>query len=110
MIEEPFTVGDTDLKITAVSMGNPHGVVFVDNFNGAIVGTLGQKLETHEICPEKTNIDFVRVDAPDTLSMRAWERDAGETMACGTGACTAAAAKDTQGNLTKYHIFCISWK
>ena len=97
MIEEAVTVGDADLTITAVSMGNPHGVVFVDNFDGDIVGTLGPQLETHAIWPEKANIEFVRVDAPDTLSMRAWERGAGETMACGTGACAAAAAAVATG-------------
>ena len=97
MTEQPVQVGDTEVKVTAMSMGNPHGVVFVDNFDGDIVGTLGPQLETHAIWPEKANIEFVRVDAPDTLSMRAWERGAGETMACGTGACAAAAAAVATG-------------
>lgn len=97
MIEETVSVGDMDVKVTAVSMGNPHGVVFVDNFDGDIVGTLGPELETHNMWPEKANIEFVRVDAPDTLSMRAWERGAGETMASGTGACAAAAAAVATG-------------
>ncbi|MDE5661012.1 MAG: diaminopimelate epimerase, partial [Muribaculaceae bacterium] len=83
--------------VTAVSMGNPHGVVFVDSFDGDIVSTLGPELEKHPIWPEKANIEFVRVDAPDALSMRAWERGAGETMACGTGACAAAAAAVATG-------------
>lgn len=78
-------------------MGNPHGVVFVDSFDGDIVGTLGPCLETHPIWPEKANIEFVRVDGPGSLSMRAWERGAGETMACGTGACAAAAAAVATG-------------
>lgn len=97
MTEAPVHTSKGDVKVTAVSMGNPHGVVFVDNFNDDIVTTLGPELETHEIWPEKANIEFVRVDSPDSLSMRAWERGAGETMACGTGACAAAAAAVATG-------------
>lgn len=97
MTEAPVHTSKGDVKVTAVSMGNPHGVVFVDNFNDDIVTTLGPELETHEIWPEKANIEFVRVDSADSLSMRAWERGAGETMACGTGACAAAAAAVATG-------------
>lgn len=97
MFEQPVDVGGSVVNVTAVSMGNPHGVVFVDSFDGDIVSTLGPALEQHSIWPEKANIEFVRVDAPDTLSMRAWERGAGETMACGTGACAAAAAAVATG-------------
>lgn len=97
MFEQPVDVGGSVVNVTAVSMGNPHGVVFVDSFDGDIVSTLGPALEQHSIWPEKANIEFVRVDAHDTLSMRAWERGAGETMACGTGACAAAAAAVATG-------------
>ncbi len=97
MIDAPVAVGDDTVRVTAVSMGNPHGVVFVDSFDGDIVTTIGPKLEEHEIWPEKANIEFVRVDDPHNLSMRAWERGAGETMACGTGACAAAAAAVATG-------------
>ena len=97
MLEEPVIVGDREVAVTAVSMGNPHGVVFVDSFDGDIVSTLGPELEKHPVWPEKANIEFVRVDSPDTLSMRAWERGAGETMACGTGACAAAVAAVATG-------------
>lgn len=92
MVERPVMAGNECVAVTAVSMGNPHGVVFVDSFDGEIVTTLGPVLEKHEIWPENANIEFVRVDDLHTLSMRAWERGAGETMACGTGACAAAAA------------------
>ncbi len=92
MIEQPVVAGDREVKVTAVSMGNPHGVVFVDNFADNLVETVGPVLETHGIWPEKANIEFVRVESPHVLAMRAWERGAGETMACGTGACAAAAA------------------
>jgi len=97
MLEEPVDVAGRIVPVTAVSMGNPHGVVFVDSFDGDIVSTLGPELEEHPIWPEKANIEFVRVDSPDTLSMRVWERGAGETMACGTGACAAAAAAVATG-------------
>ncbi|MDE6467602.1 MAG: diaminopimelate epimerase [Muribaculaceae bacterium] len=98
MIEEPVKLADgSEVRVTALSMGNPHGVVFVDNFDGNIVENLGKELETHEIWPERANIEFVRIDSEDTLSMRAWERGAGETMACGTGACAAAAAAVSSG-------------
>lgn len=98
MIEEPVKLGDdSEVRVTALSMGNPHGVVFVDSFDGNIVENLGRELETHEIWPERANIEFVRIDSEDTLSMRAWERGAGETMACGTGACAAAAAAVSSG-------------
>jgi len=97
MVEEPVKLLSCEVKVTAVSMGNPHGIVFVDNFDNNIVETLGAELETHKIWPERANIEFVRVDSPDTLSMRAWERGAGETMACGTGACAAAAAAVSTG-------------
>lgn len=92
MVDEPITVGDVQVNLTAVSMGNPHGIVFVDNFTDEMVHGLGPQLEYHPIWPERANIEFARVDAPDSLSVRTWERGAGETMACGTGACAAAVA------------------
>ena len=71
MIEGPVKVSGGEVRLTAVSMGNPHGVLFGDNFNDGIVASLGRELETHPIWPEKANIEFVRVDSADTLSMRA---------------------------------------
>lgn len=97
MTESPVATSHGEVKVTAVSMGNPHGVVFVDNFNDDIVTELGPELETHSMWPEKANIEFVRVDDIHSLSMRAWERGAGETMACGTGACASAAAAVATG-------------
>lgn len=96
MVDMPVP-GIDGLRLTAVSTGNPHGVVFVDSFDGDIVTTLGPQLECHSIWPEKANIEFVRVDGRHSLSMRVWERGAGETMACGTGACAAAAAAVATG-------------
>ena len=97
MLEQPVMVNGREVAVTAVSTGNPHGVVFVDTFDGDPVSTLGPALECHPVWPEKANIEFVRVDDAHNLSMRAWERGAGETMACGTGACAAAAAAVATG-------------
>lgn len=97
MIEQPVSAAGRTIALTAVSTGNPHGVVFVDNFDNATIATLGPALETHPVWPENANIEFVKVDSPHNLSMRAWERGAGETMACGTGACAAAHAAVTTG-------------
>ena len=92
MLDSAVDVAGTQVKITAVSMGNPHGVVFVDNFTDEMIRTLGPELEKHKIWPERANIEFARTDNRNTLSVRAWERGVGETMACGTGACAAATA------------------
>lgn len=97
MVEQPVATSSGDVAVTAISMGNPHGIIFVDNFDNDIVGTLGPELENHRIWPERANIEFVHVDSDTSLSMRAWERGAGETMACGTGACAAAVAAVTTG-------------
>ena len=92
MLDAGINVADKQVNVTAVSMGNPHGVVFVDSFSDEMVRTLGPQLEKHEIWPERANIEFARTDGQNTLSVRAWECCVGETMACGTGACAAAAA------------------
>lgn len=97
MVEQPVATSSGDVAVTAISMGNPHGIIFVDNFDNDIVGTLGPELENHRIWPERANIEFVHVDTDTSLSMRAWERGAGETMACGTGACAAAVAAVATG-------------
>jgi diaminopimelate epimerase len=79
----------------AVSVGNPHCVLFVQG--DAPVETLGPAIERHPMFPERTNVEFVQVLAPDRLRMRVWERGAGITMACGTGACAAMAAAQRRG-------------
>lgn len=92
MHDVPVRTSRGDVRITAVSMGNPHGVTFVDEFDDDMVSGLGHELENHAIWPERANIEFVRADDAHTLAMRVWERGAGETMACGTGACASAVA------------------
>ena len=82
-----------DFCLTAVSMGNPHGVIFVDTpIMDFDVQRHGQPLEVAPMWPDRANIEFARVLDPHTIEMRVWERGSGETMACGTGACATAVA------------------
>ncbi|MEI8393143.1 MAG: diaminopimelate epimerase [Rhodospirillaceae bacterium] len=83
----------------AVSMGNPHAVFFVESVEKIPLAELGPELETHPLFPERTNVEIVQVLAPDRLRMRVWERGAGITSACGTGACAALVAA-VRRNLT----------
>ncbi|MDQ3941194.1 MAG: diaminopimelate epimerase, partial [Actinomycetota bacterium] len=80
------------VEATCLSMGNPHAVVFVDDPATAPVTTLGPLLEKLDSFPNRANIEFARLDAPDRVSMRVWERGSGETLACGTGAAAVAVA------------------
>lgn len=92
MVEHHIHTASQEVKVTGISMGNPHGVIFVDSVNETPVPTLGPELETHPIWPEKANIEFVEVLDRHNVAMRTWERGVGETYACGTGACAAAYA------------------
>lgn len=78
--------------ITAVSMGNPHAIVFVDTVDSLDLQAIGPYFENCPLFPKKTNTEFVAVEGDDRIRMRVWERGAGETMACGTGACAATVA------------------
>ncbi len=90
--EVPLTVADTTLHVTCVSMGNPHCIAFVDDITDALVLGVGPKVEQHPAFPRRTNAEFVRVNRPDDVTVRVWERGSGETLACGTGACAVAVA------------------
>jgi diaminopimelate epimerase len=87
-----FNDDNESIEITAVSMGNPHAVLFVDDITTINVKKQGQKIENHEKFPEKTNVEFIEVVKEDELIMKVWERGAGQTLACGTGACAALVA------------------
>ena len=91
VIDRPVKVAGGEYRITCVSMGNPHCVVFSDP-DATDVETLGRKFENDEIFPERVNTEFIKKIGKNALQMRVWERGSGETMACGTGACAAAAA------------------
>ncbi|MCC8037786.1 MAG: diaminopimelate epimerase [Bacteroidales bacterium] len=97
VVDQPVRVGDTEVRLTAVSMGNPHAVVFVDDLSTVDVHGLGRKLEWHRLFPERANIEFAQVLAPGKIRMRVWERGSGETQACGTGACAVAVAAAITG-------------
>jgi diaminopimelate epimerase len=91
-VNVPLSVAGQTLTVTCVSMGNPHCVAFVDSITDELVLGIGPRVEIHPAFPRKTNVEFIKVQAPDELIMRVWERGSGETMACGTGACASAVA------------------
>lgn len=97
VINEPLAIGNRTYRITCVSMGNPHAVVFCDDPDSLDIEELGPRFEHHEIFPERVNTEFVQVIDRNTIKMRVWERGSGETLACGTGACAAAVASVLNG-------------
>ena len=90
---------DANVRIAAVSVGNPHAVLIVDNVDEAAVETLGPQIESHPRFPERVNVGFMQIVAKDEIRLRVYERGAAETLACGTGACAAVAAGIMQGKL-----------
>jgi diaminopimelate epimerase len=92
IISVPLEMEGQDWLITCVSMGNPHCVTFVDDVATIPLETIGPKFEHHPIFPQRTNVEFVQVISPDYVKMRVWERGAGITLACGTGACAVVVA------------------
>ena len=88
----PLVVGNTTYDITCVSMGNPHCIIFTDEVEELDLQALGRPIEIHPLFPRKTNVEFVKVIDRNTLRMRVWERGAGITLACGTGACATVVA------------------
>jgi diaminopimelate epimerase len=97
IIDLPLAISDRTFKITCVSMGNPHAVIFVDDVDGFPVEKYGPLIERNKFFPKKTNVEFIQVLSRKRLKMRVWERGAGETLACGTGACGAAVAANRKG-------------
>lgn len=93
----PVTVADREFRITAVSMGNPHAVIFVDDVDTFEVKKYGPLIEHHELFPRRINVEFIQVLDAGTIRMRVWERGSGETMACGTGASAAGVASNLRG-------------
>lgn len=92
VINQSIEVDGKSWTVTCVSMGNPHCITFVDDANAISLATLGPKFEHHPVFPQRTNTEFVQVIRPDYLRMRVWERGAGITLACGTGACATVVA------------------
>jgi len=92
VIDQPLEVNGDSFNITCVSMGNPHCVIFVDNVDHFPVADIGPLIENHELFPERINVEFVTVLDRAHVKMRVWERGAGETLACGTGASASVVA------------------
>ncbi len=94
---QPVEVAGQTFAVTCVSMGNPHAVTYVDDVTSFPLADIGPKMEHHELFPRKINAEFVKVIDRDTLQMRVWERGAGETLACGTGASAVLVASVLNG-------------
>lgn len=96
-INRSLYVDGKEYKITAVSMGNPHCIIFMDEINNLELEKIGPKFENHIVFPKRVNTEFVKVIDKKTLQMRVWERGSGETWACGTGACAVVVAACLNG-------------
>lgn len=92
VVDEPIEVDGTIYKMTCVSMGNPHCIVFVEDTASFPLETVGPLFENHERFPKRVNTEFIQLLDRKTVNMRVWERGSGETLACGTGACASAVA------------------
>lgn len=96
-IAQPVTADGITYKVTAVSMGNPHAVIFTDDVDSLDLEKIGPPMENHELFPNRVNTEFVQVINSRTLKMRVWERGSGETYACGTGTCATVVAACLNG-------------
>ncbi|WP_159887075.1 diaminopimelate epimerase [Paenibacillus puerhi] len=101
VIELPIAAGDREFRFTAVSMGNPHCVIFVDDAPSVELSTWGPVLETHPYFPRRANVEFASLRSRDYADMRVWERGAGPTLACGTGACATLVAGVLTGRMER---------
>ncbi len=107
-LNEDLQVDDEEnYKVTCLSMGNPHCVIFVENVDEFPVEYIGPMIENHKAFPNRTNVGFVQVINKNELKVRVWERGCGETLACGTGTCAAVAAANKLGkvgNNVRVHV------
>ncbi len=97
VIREIITVDGKKYPVTLVNMGNPHAVIFVESFDEIVFEKEGRAIETSPYFPAKTNVEFVKVESPAHVLVKVWERGAGATLACGTGACAVAVAGNLNG-------------
>ncbi|MBB6453430.1 diaminopimelate epimerase [Salirhabdus euzebyi] len=107
VIKETFIANNTKLQVTAVSMGNPHAVFFVDDINQAPLYELGPIISTDDRFPEGVNVEFIEIMNPTEINFRVWERGSGVTEACGTGACAAVVAAVLNGYSNKEDEICV---
>lgn len=92
VVAEELTVLDRTFRITCVSMGNPHCIIYVDDLDNFPVATYGPLIENHQLFPRRTNVEFIQIISRTEVRQRTWERGAGETLACGTGASAVCVA------------------
>lgn len=92
VIAQPLNINQNLYEVTAVSMGNPHVIVYMEDVKSLKIEEVGPYFEKSSVFPESVNTEFVRVIDRNTVEMRVWERGSGETLACGTGACAVAVA------------------
>ncbi len=97
VVEKDIEAGGHKFFFTAVSMGNPHCVIFVKDLERLEFDIVGPAIEKHPLFPRKTNVEFVRVDNQNEITVKVWERGAGPTLACGTGACASVVAAVLEG-------------
>jgi len=97
VIDAPIEVDGIEYRMTGVSMGNPHTVIYIDDVQGLEIEKIGPKFENHDRFPKRINTEFAKVIDRNTVEMRVWERGSGETLACGTGACAVAVASILNG-------------
>lgn len=97
IVNHPLDVDGTTYRVTCVSMGNPHCVLYMDDLDRLEIEKIGPCFEHHPFFPKRVNTEFIKVIGPEEIRMRVWERGTGETLACGTGACAAAVAGSLSG-------------
>lgn len=97
VLNHPIEVEGVEFRFTAVSMGNPHCVIYVDDAAKFDLNAWGPKLEVHPMFPRRVNVEFATVKSRDYMDMRVWERGAGPTLACGTGACATLVSSVLNG-------------
>ncbi len=100
-VQQKLEVDSKKFSFTAVSMGNPHCVIFVNDFDSLMWQNLGPEIEVLPLFPKKTNVEFVRVDGNHEITMNVWERGVGPTLACGTGACASVVAGVLEGRINR---------
>lgn len=98
VIDEPILVDGQEYRMTCISMGNPHCIVFVEDTKNFPLEEVGPLFESHEVFPNRVNAEFVQILNRKTVNMRVWERGSGETLACGTGTCATVVASCLNGH------------
>jgi len=97
LLQYPMKVHNKNFRITCVSMGNPHAVIVVKDVQAVPLAYVGPAMEKHRMFPNRTNVEFIQINNRNNITVRVWERGAGETLACGTGASASAVASSLLG-------------